>query len=91
MDSIILQMDERGRVTIPQTLRQAWHLRPGDYLVVDPERKRIDRAEIVTDEELADPAVVEALHKLKAKAEKDLYAGRTKRLDSHVAERKPGE
>ncbi|NLG83086.1 MAG: AbrB/MazE/SpoVT family DNA-binding domain-containing protein [Firmicutes bacterium] len=88
MNRIILQMDERGRVTIPQSLRKAWRLRPGDYLVIDPERKRIDRAEILTDEELADPAVVEALHKLKAKAEKDLYAGRTKQLDSYVAERK---
>ena len=88
MNQIIVQMDERGRVTIPQSLRKAWRLRPGDYLVIDPERKRIDRAEIVADAELADPAVVDALQKLRAKAEKDLYAGRTKRLDSYVAERK---
>ena len=77
MARIILQIDDRGRITIPQSLRQAWRLRPGDYLVIDPDRKRIDRAEILTDEELSDPEVVKALHKLKAKAEKDLYAGRT--------------
>jgi len=91
MNRIIVQMDERGRVTIPQSLRAAWRLRPGDYLVIDPERRHIERAEVVTDEELADPAVVEALRKLRAKAEKDLYAGRTKRLDSYVAERKLDE
>ena len=78
-------------MTIPRSLRKAWRLRTGDYLVIDPEGKRIDRAEIVTDEELNDPTVVEALHKLRAKAEKDLYTGRTKRLDSYGAERKLGE
>ena len=88
MSHIIVQMDDRGRVTIPTSLRKAWRLRPGDYLVIDPERKRIDRAEIVTDEELTDPGVVHALRKLKVKAEKDLYASRTKGLDSYVAERK---
>ena len=51
MDSIILQMAQRGIITIPKSLRESYGLQPGDTLtlldlggvfVLSPQRSEID-------------------------------------------------
>ena len=86
MNRLLLQLDSRGRITIPSELRKKWDIKPGDYLVIDPEYKNIDKANIITDEELKDTKVVKSLLKLGEESKKDFYNEKTIDLDSYVAE-----
>ncbi|MCD5407511.1 MAG: AbrB/MazE/SpoVT family DNA-binding domain-containing protein [Desulfotomaculum sp.] len=87
MGRVLIQLDNRGRITIPVEFRQKWNIDFGDYIILDLEKKIIDRANIITDEELKSPEVIESILKLGQKAEKDFYEGKTKLLGDYIAER----
>ncbi|MCD5407252.1 MAG: hypothetical protein LRZ99_06140 [Desulfotomaculum sp.] len=87
MGRILLQLDNRGRTTIPTELRKKWNIDFGDYIVIDSEKKIIDRVNIITDQELRNPEVIDSILKLGKKAKEDFYDGKTKSLDDYIAER----
>ena len=87
MSRILLQLDNRGRITIPAELRKKWNVDFGDYIVIDSEKKIIDRVTIITDQELRDPEVIDSILKLGKKAKEDFYDGKTKSLDNYINER----
>jgi len=86
MNRLLLQVDDRGRITIPVELRKKWDIEPGDYIVIDPDDKNINKANIFTDEELKDPEIIESLLKLGKEAKEDFYERKTTKLDDYVAE-----
>jgi AbrB family looped-hinge helix DNA binding protein len=88
MDRLLLQVDDRGRITIPAELRKRWHIKTGDYLVIDPEDKNICKAYVITDEETKDPKIVKSLLQLGEKAKEDFYKGETININDYVAESK---
>ena len=83
---LLLQVDDRGNITIPAELRKKWNIEAGDYLVIDPEDKNINKANIFTDEELQDPKIIELLLSLGKEAKEDYYKGNTSKLNDYVAE-----
>lgn len=86
MKRLLLQVDDRGRITIPVELRKEWDIEPGDYLVIDPDDKNINKANIFTDEELQDPEIIKSILELGKKAKEDYYKGKTTELNDYVAE-----
>ena len=86
MNRLLLQVDDRGRITIPIELRKKWNIEPGDYLVIDPDDKNINKANIFTDEELKDPEFIKSLLKLGKEAKEDFYKDNTTKLNNYVAE-----
>ncbi len=86
MNRLLLQIDDRGRITIPVELRKKWNIESGDYLVIDPDAKKINKANIFTDEELKDPKVVKSILQLGKKAKEDFYKGETININNYVAE-----
>lgn len=86
MDRFVIQIDERGRITLPLELRKMWNLKVGDYILINPNLKKIERANIFSDDELSDPNVISALLKISESAKNDFYAGETKSLDDYIAE-----
>jgi bifunctional DNA-binding transcriptional regulator/antitoxin component of YhaV-PrlF toxin-antitoxin module len=86
MNSFVIRIDERGRITLPLELRKRWNLKIGDYIIINPELKKIERANIFSDDELSDPEVISALLKISQSAKNDFYTGKTKNLDDYVAE-----
>lgn len=87
MSRILLQLDNRGRITIPAELRKKWNVAFGDYIVIDSEKKIIDRVNIITDQELRDPEVIDSILKLGKKAKEDFHDGKTRSLDNYINER----
>ena len=81
MKRLLLQVDDRGRITIPVDLRKEWTIEPGDYIVIDPDDKNINKANIFTDEELKDPKIIKSLLKLGEEAKDDFYKGKTTKLN----------
>lgn len=80
-DKVLIQVDNRGRITIPAELRKEWNISPGDYVVIDAEEKNIDKANILTDEELKDPEIVKSLLELGKKAQKEYDKDKTINLE----------
>jgi len=83
MKKILLQVDDRGRITIPVELRKKWNIESGDYLIIDPDDKNINKANIFTDEELKDPEIIKSLLELGEEAKEDYYKGNTTKLSDH--------
>ena len=80
-EKVLIQVDNRGRITIPAELRKEWNINPGDYVVIDAEEKNIDKANILTDEELKDPEIVKSLLELGKKAQKEYDKDKTINLE----------
>ena len=82
-DKLLIQMDARGRITIPSELRKEWDLEPGDYIIIDAEEKNIDKANIITDEELKDPEIIKTLLELGEKSKEEYENNETINLEDY--------
>ena len=90
-DRLLIQMDDRGRITLPSELRSEWNLEPGDYIAIDVKEKNIDRANIITDEELKNPEIIKAILELGEKAKEEYCNNETVNLEEYVAESEENE